>query len=147
MEETQVQTACEAVRLYQPWPCPCSALNPPASYICAQCNAVSEEVKQAIITRLPYIYKSAQAIEEEKAVLEVDYCGLCGEATLPGGGICEECREGVGEPVDESVLKPTVPEDAIRPWKCENCDTENFSDSNCRSCSMIRKLPSQPHPK
>lgn len=137
--EGTTQTTSEAVLLYEPWPCACSALNPPSSYICVQCSAVSEEAKQAIISRPPYIYKSSHYMEEEKGALE--YCALCGDATPMGSGICESCRGGVGMQVDERVPKPAVPENAIRPWKCENCEAENLNESNCRQCSMIRQLP------
>lgn len=123
---------------YEPWECACSAANAAFSYICDSCKAVNEEVKLAIISRPPYVYKHLNAVVEVKDV--PNYCGLCGQSTE--NKVCEECREGVGEPVDESIPKPAVPEDALRPWKCENCEAENFSDSNCRSCSMIRKPPS-----
>lgn len=127
-----------AVLKYEPWECVCSAVNTASSYLCVSCKSVNEEVKLAIITRPPYIYKHFNAVAEVKGVQ--NYCGLCGEVTE--SKVCEECREGVGMPVDESVPKPAVPEDALRPWKCENCETENFSENNCHNCSMIRKLPS-----
>lgn len=136
--ETCVPPA-EAVRRYEPWRCECMTLNLPNTYICLGCSGQNQEVKQGIIDRKPYKYPLPQRVEEAKVVADLEGCHLCGEVCLNGTKICDLCRNGVGEVVAPNVPVPKVPVNLLRPWKCENCETENYDETNCRNCAMIRK--------
>lgn len=127
---------------FQPWTCLCETDNPANNYKCVTCFTINESIKSAIMSRPIYVYPRVYHPPSEESKGEKSSengCAFCGRPVGENQQLCVTCSTPVpGESVPLEFL-PMPPNSTLLAWKCENCETENYGDSNCINCSMIRR--------